>query len=101
VSQTKFVQALGEAMGKPVQLVNVPRRVIEAAASNHEGQQLYFGQHLDLAPITMQVHRMRRILGVKPTPLAEGLKATYRWYSKQKPGPKDYSFEEKLQAEVG
>jgi nucleoside-diphosphate-sugar epimerase len=96
VSQTRFVQMLGEAAGAKPQMINVPRVSIERAGGNISADPMYFGQHLDLVPITMQVHRLRRILGVKPTPLTEGLRNTYAWYSKQKPKKVDFSFEDGL-----
>jgi nucleoside-diphosphate-sugar epimerase len=100
VSQTRFVQMLGDAAGQKPHLVNVPRVTIERAGGNIYSDPMYFGQYLDLPPITMQVHRLRRILGVKPTPLSEGLRTTYAWYSKQKPGKLDIAFEDSLLSQV-
>jgi 2'-hydroxyisoflavone reductase len=100
VSQTRFVQILGDIAGKKPQLVNVPRVSIERAGGNAFGDPLYFGEYYDVSPITMQVHRLRRILGVKPTPLAEGLKATYQGYLKQKPRKQNFAFEDGLLTQV-
>jgi 2'-hydroxyisoflavone reductase len=100
VSQTRFAQILGDIAGKKPQLVNVPRVGIERAGGNAYGDPMYFGEYYDVSPITMQVHRLRRILGVKPTPLAEGLKATYQWYLKQKPRKNSYTFEDGLLAQL-
>jgi len=46
------------------------------------------------------VHRLRRILGVKPTTLAEGLRTTYQWYTKQKTKKADVAFEDSLLAQL-
>ena len=100
VSQTRFVQMLGEAAGVKPQLVNVPRVAIERAGGNVYTDPMYFGQYLDIAPITMQVHRLRRILGVKPTTLAEGLRTTYQWYTKQKAKKPDVAFEDSMLAQL-
>jgi 2'-hydroxyisoflavone reductase len=100
VSQTRYVQMLGDAAGTKPQMINVPRVAIERAGGSMSADPMYFGQHLDLVPITMQVHRLRRILGVKPTQLAEGLRATYNWYAKQKPKKVDFTFEDSLLAQT-
>jgi hypothetical protein len=58
----------------------------------------YFGQYLDMPPITEAIGRVKRVLNLSLTPFATGLKDTLKWYQRQ-PGFKkkvDFSFEDKL-----
>ncbi len=42
----------------------------------------YFGEYLDVPPITENIGKVARILKLKPTPFEVGLKETYRWYTR-------------------
>jgi hypothetical protein len=57
---------------------------------------MYFGQALDLFPITEVVEKAPRVLGVVPTPLDEALRIGFEWYRTQPRRPVDYSFEDRL-----
>jgi dTDP-D-glucose 4,6-dehydratase len=56
----------------------------------------YFGQYLDLSPITMNVTKIARVLGIRPTPFDAGLKETYRWYLRNGKRRADFEFEDHL-----
>ena len=65
------------------------------------GPKLYFGQHFDMPPITQVTVKAQRVLKVKMTDYATGLKETYKWYLRHKDFPEpDYSFEDKLLAKA-
>jgi len=59
---------------------------------------LYFGEYLDLPPITGFVAKAPDVLGVAPTPLDEALRASFAWYRAQPRRPVDYAFEDRLLA---
>jgi nucleoside-diphosphate-sugar epimerase len=98
LTQAEVVEALALAAGKKeAQIVRIPRERIHRLGGNPMGPHLYFGVYFDLPPITMVIAKAQRVLQFKPTPFAEGLKESYRWYLKnhQKPAL-DYAFENKL-----
>lgn len=97
VTQVEAVQALAEAAGKKATLVRIPRERIFRAGGHPMGPSLYFGVYFDMPPITMVVTKAQRVLGFRPTPLAEGLKETYRRYLRSNPHrAPDYAFEDSL-----
>jgi nucleoside-diphosphate-sugar epimerase len=101
VTQVEAVKAFAAAGGKQAKIVRVPREIIERNGGKPIGEPLYFGEYLDLPPITEKIERVKRELNVKLTDFAGGLKETYRWYAEQ--GPKrrlDFSFEDRLMREA-
>lgn len=98
VTQREFVEALARTAGVTPKLVAVPRARIHAAGGNIFGETLYFGEVLDLPPLTVVVEKAPRVLGLSLTPFEEGLKKTYAWYRAQPRRTVDYSFEERLLA---
>jgi hypothetical protein len=62
------------------------------------GEPMYFGQYLDLPPITEAIGRVKRVLNVTLTPFATGLKETWRWYHRHHEEPRklSFTFEDKL-----
>ncbi|CAN5160769.1 SDR family oxidoreductase [soil metagenome] len=100
LTQVEYVQTLGRAAGKEPKLVHVPRQQIQAAGGQLLGPPLYFGAYLDLPPITVNTERLRTELGMEPTPLEDGLRETFRWYEQQPRSPQDFSWEDRLLAEV-
>lgn len=99
MTQIEVVRALAEAAGRKPELVRIPRERILQAGGNPMGPPLYFGVYFDMPPITEVISKAQRVLGFKPTPFAEGLKRTYRWYVRHRPRqPRDYSFEDRLLA---
>jgi 2'-hydroxyisoflavone reductase len=96
-SQRDFVEAVGRAAGIEPTLVSVPREAIIAAGGNPVmGENIYFGEYLDLPPHTSTIDKAANILGFTPTPLATALRAGYAWYLTQPRRPVDYSFEDRL-----
>lgn len=90
VTQLEAVTAFAGAAGVAPRIVFIPR---EAATR----PKLYFGEYLDLPPITMRTGNMTNLLGVEATPFAEGLRLTYEWWREHDPFPQpDYSFEDEL-----
>jgi 2'-hydroxyisoflavone reductase len=93
-----FVEALAEVAGSEPDLVPVPRDAIEAAGGQVMGENLYFGEVLDLPLLTSVMDKATRILGVVPTPLRDALEQGYAWYLTQPRRPVDYAFEDRLLA---
>jgi 2'-hydroxyisoflavone reductase len=96
VTQVEMVRAMARAAGKKETLARVPRERIQEAGGAVMGAPLYFGEYFDLPPITENVTKVRRILGVRPAPFDDGLLETYRWYLRQKRPKPDFSFEDRL-----
>jgi len=97
LTQAELLDALFLAAGKQTQIVRVPRERIMRAGGHPMGPHLYFGAYYDLPPITMVISKAQRVLTFKPTPFADGLKETYKWYLKaHSKKPLDYSFEDQL-----
>jgi len=59
---------------------------------------LYFGEYLDLPPMTQVVAKVTRVLGVAPIAFEDGLRRSYEWYRAQPRRPIDYAFEDRLLA---
>ena len=99
VTQVEFVEALGKVAGRKPTLVRVPRESITQAGGNAMGEPMYFGEYLDLPPITEKVTKFPRVLGVEITPFEKGLQETYRWYTRNAArGDLDFPFEDRLLA---
>jgi len=99
VTQLEAVHAFAEACAKKPNIVRIPRERIYHMGGHPMGPNVYFGICFDIPPITMIVTKAQRVLGFKPTPLAQGLKETYRWYVRHNQKRQiDYSFEDKLLA---
>lgn len=101
LTQVEVVNELAKAMGKQAQIIRVPRDMIVRAGGNPFGPPMYFGQYLDVPPITEAVGRVKRVLHISLTPFATGLKETYKWYVKHGPERKpDVALEDKLIRQV-
>lgn len=97
ITQADVVEALAAVCRKKPQTVRIPREVIQRAGGNPMGPKLYFGQYFDLPPITQVTVKAQRILKLKMTDYATGLKETYKWYLRHRDFPEpDYAFEDKL-----
>lgn len=97
VTQTEAVEAFAAVCRKKVQMVRIPREVIQRAGGNPMGPKLYFGQYFDMPPITQVTVKAQRILKLKMTDYATGLKETYKWYQRHRNFPEpDFGFEDKL-----
>jgi len=99
LTQVELVRTLASAAGKKANMVRVPRERILEAGGNPMGEPAYFGEYFDMPPITMNVSKVSRVLGVRPTPIEDGFRETFRWYMRNGRRTKiDYSFEDKLLA---
>ena len=97
LTQVEVVRAFATASGRKAAMMRVPRERIQEAGGNVMAAPMYFGEYLDLPPITMNVTKVTRVLGVKPTPFEQGLRETYRWYTRNGRRTRiDYSFEDRL-----
>jgi len=102
-TQADLLEALAAAAGKPaakgVKIIRMPRELIFRMGGHPMGPKLYFGHYFDLPPITMMIAKAQRVLKLKPTDFATGLKESHKWWKSagQKPQP-DYTFEEQLWA---
>ena len=97
-TQRSFVEALARAAGVDARFAEIPReRIMAAGGSPFVGHgQLYFGEYLDLPPMSGLVEKAPDVLGVAPTPLDEALRASFAWYRAQPRRPIDYAFEDRL-----
>jgi len=99
VSQRQFVAALARTACVEPKLVSVSRDRSAAAGGSPFAGRLYFGEFLDVFPITQVVEKAIRVLGVKLTSFEDGLREAFAWYGSQPRRPVDYSFEDRLLAE--
>ena len=97
-TQRSFVEALGRAAGVEPIFVCVPRSTIHAEGGQMVGQNIYFGEFLDVQSLTSNVDKAARLLGFEPTPLDDALRISFAWYREQPRRPVDYSFEDRLLA---
>jgi len=98
LTQVEVVTEFARALGKQPAIVRVPREIIQRNGGNAMAEPMYFGEYLDLPPITEAVGRVKRVLNVSLTPFAAGLKETHRWYARHHGEEKkiDFSFENNL-----
>jgi len=101
LTQVEAVREMARAAGKKPELVRVPRERIAVAGGNPMGEPMYFGEYLDVVPITENVSKLQRVLGVRLTAFETGLKETYRWYLRRPRRKCDYQFEDRLIASAG
>lgn len=94
-TQEDFVELLGELTGEPYQVASLPRDfLIERGGEVYSGN-LYFGQYLDLEPITVRTRKIRQ-LGWRPSSLSNGLRQTYQWYLAQPHTPGEFAWLDEL-----
>jgi 2'-hydroxyisoflavone reductase len=99
LTQVEFVEKLAKVANVEPVLVRVPRDIIAQAGGRAMQEPYYFGEYLDLPPITENIGKVTRVLKMKPTPFEAGLKETYRWYTKNhKPRTARFEFDEKVLA---
>ena len=101
LTQVEAVREMARAAGKKPELVRVPRERIAAAVGNPMGEPMYFCEYLDVSPITENVSKLQRVLGVKPIAFETGLRETYRRYLRQRRRKLNFSFEDRLIAAAG
>jgi nucleoside-diphosphate-sugar epimerase len=96
MTQAALVDALAGVAGVEPQRVFVPREKIVELGGSPMGP-LYFGERLDLAPITQEASKWKSLLGVQPTPFTAGLRETFEWYLKnRRTEPLNTVFEDRL-----
>jgi 2'-hydroxyisoflavone reductase len=98
-TQRTFVEALARVAGVEPKLAFIPREKILAAGGNPllaANGNLYFGEYLELPPMTGIIEKAPRLLGVTLTPLDEALRLSFEWYRTQPQRPVDYGFEDRL-----
>jgi nucleoside-diphosphate-sugar epimerase len=97
VTQREFVETLARVAGRTLRLVSIPRATIhKAGGSAFSGGPLYFGDYLDIPPITVSSDRVREELGLTLRPLEDGLRHTFEWYRGQKRERPDFTWEDRL-----
>src|SRR5215469_2706669 len=101
LTQAEFVEKMAKAAGAEANLARVPRDIITQAGGNAMDEPYYFGEYMDLPPITENIGKVTRVLKMKLTPFETGLKETYRWYTRNHRAPKGaFEFDDKLLALV-
>ena len=99
LTQVEFVEKLAKVANVEPTLVRVPRDTITQAGGNAMHEPYYFGEYYDVAPITMNIGKVTRVLKMKLTPFEMGLKDTYRWYTRNhKPRTAGFEFDDKVLA---
>jgi nucleoside-diphosphate-sugar epimerase len=101
LTQVEYVERLAKTANTEVTLARMPRDLIQQAGGNAMDEPYYFGEYLDVAPITMNIGKVTRMLKMKLTPFETGLKETYRWYTRNhKARTAGFDFDDKLLAMV-
>jgi nucleoside-diphosphate-sugar epimerase len=98
VTQREFVERLARVAGIAPTLAPVPRRDILAAGGHRFRGNLYFGEYLDLPPMTETVEKVTRLLGVQPSGFEVTLRQGFEWYLTQPRRPVDYTVEDRVLA---
>jgi 2'-hydroxyisoflavone reductase len=99
LTQAEVVEKLAKVANVEATLVRMPRDVIVHAGGNAMHEPFYFGEYLDLPPITENIGKVTRLLKMKLTPFETGLKETYRWYTRNhKPRTAGFEFDDKVLA---
>ena len=97
LTQVELVERLAAAANVEPVLVRTPRDAILAAGGNAMSEPYYFGEYLDVPPITENMGKTTRVLKVKMTPFDVGLKETWRWYLRNhKPRTAGFEFDDRL-----
>ena len=97
LTQVEFVEKLAKVASVEPTLVRMPRDIIAQAGGNPMAEPFYFGEYLDVPPITEYMGKVRRLLKTTSTPFEDGLKETYRWYLRHhKPRTAGFEFDDKL-----
>jgi len=96
LTQRTFVEALARTAGVEPRFVPVSREAIRAAGGQLIGPKAYYGEYLDLPPMTSVVEKARLVLGVTPTSLDAALRDSFEWYRTQPRRVVDYAFEDAL-----
>lgn len=95
LTQVDVVNAIARAAGREAATIRVPRGLMAEAGGNAFNQPFYFGEYLDVPPITMVIGRVKRVFNMSLTPFAEGLKETYKWYQRHTANRKaDFTLED-------
>jgi 2'-hydroxyisoflavone reductase len=99
LTQVEFVERLAKTANADPILVRMPRDYIQQAGGNPMDEPYYFGEYLDVPPITMNIGKVSRMLKMKLTPFETGLKETYRWYTRNhRARTAGFEFDDKLLA---
>jgi 2'-hydroxyisoflavone reductase len=99
LTQFELVEKLAKVAGVDPTLVRVPRDLIAQAGGNPMEEPYYFGEYLDMPPITENIGKVTRVLKMKLTPFDAGLKETYKWYTRNhKPRTVGFEFDDRVLA---
>ncbi len=101
LTHTELVERLAKTANVDPVMVRVPRDIIAGAGGNAMDEPYYFGEYLDVPPITENMGKAQRVLKMKLTPFDAGLKETYRWYVRNhKPRTAGFEFDDRVMAMV-
>jgi nucleoside-diphosphate-sugar epimerase len=98
ITQHEVVLDLARVAGvKTPELIAIPRDFIQRMGGKVMNGNLYFGSYFDVPAITQIITKAQRMLAFKPLDFEEGLRTTYRAYSKETDHPKaDFTFEDQV-----
>ena len=101
LTQVEAVERFAKVANVEPTIARVPRDVIAQAGGNAMEEPYYFGEYLDVPPITMNIGKVTRMLKMKLTPFDAGLKETYRWYTRNhKPRTAGFDFDDRVLSSV-
>ena len=96
LTQRSFVETLARLAGVAPTFASIPRATIHAAGGQLLGENIYFGDFLDLPPHITVIEKAPRLLGIRPTSLDAALAESFAWYQAQPRRRVDYTFEDRL-----
>lgn len=102
MAQTDVIEALAKAaMRSMPPLVRVPREFLLRGGGHAMKRPFYFAEYFDLPPITQVIAKAQRVLQFKPIDFLEGLRETYKWWTRAHPFERpDYGYEDEMMAKA-
>jgi 2'-hydroxyisoflavone reductase len=94
-TQQQWLDLLAEVANKPYQVARFPREQLQQQGGQVMQPPFYFGQYLDLPPISMAISRAFTT-GWQPRSLRQGFQESFRHYAAQPAVAYDYEWEEQL-----
>jgi nucleoside-diphosphate-sugar epimerase len=100
LTQNELVEALAKIARRRARLAHVPRRRLLEMGGGLFEPPFYFAEYFDMPPIRQSNARARRELAFEPTPFEDGLRQAFDWYRRQERSARDYSWEDRVLAEL-
>jgi len=98
LTQRSFVERLARLAGVVPTFASISRATIQAAGGQLLGDNIYFGDFLDIPSHITVIEKAPRLLGIRATGLDAALAESFAWYQAQPRRRVDYRFEDRLLA---